>query len=158
MESNTIQERLNVSFSKYRDRIAIESGIGQLTYGELDYMSNDVACQIIHSGIKEGTIIGVFMRDRLELIAIISGILKARCLFVPLDPLLPLPRVTNLMKIINLEYLFTSNQNYDNTFKNQGIKNLYPEERLGRSADRPRSEYGENDPIYIYFTSGSSGS
>ncbi len=69
-----------------------------MTYRALEDLANQLAENLIHKGIKQGDSIGVFLRPCLELPAILLGILKASCSYVPLDPRYPDTRLNLMIK------------------------------------------------------------
>lgn len=59
------------------ERIAVEFGEAQLSYGELESWSNRVAHRLRRLGVGTDTLVGIYMERSLELIVGILGILKA---------------------------------------------------------------------------------
>ena len=88
-----IQNKLSESFKQNQQRIAIEYGNRRILYSELDFQSDIIACQIRKSGMKEHSNIGLLLNGRDKIIVAIVGILKAGCVFVPLDPAFPKRRL-----------------------------------------------------------------
>jgi len=65
--------------------VAIEDGEKQLTYAELDRLSDNVAATLVRDGILPGDAVAISLPRSAELIAGILGILKAGAAYVPLD-------------------------------------------------------------------------
>ncbi|HEX3048707.1 MAG TPA: AMP-binding protein, partial [Bacillota bacterium] len=86
---NTIQAKLQTIFKQYPNQVAIEYGTETMSYQELDHKSNQVAAAIIQNGGAKGSFIGVLTSDKIDLLLALLGILKAGCVFVPIDPLYP---------------------------------------------------------------------
>jgi len=166
-KKKTFQDRLAASFLKFKNNIAVEYGTRQLTYGELDRLSDYIANYIITKGIQKGTFIGILLDDRVEFISALIGILKAGCVLVPLDPFLPLARLENMIAAVDTKYVIGDKTNINrfeegSTQQNRDteffvIPRLPSNEENDRWFTIPVVEYGPEDKIYIYFTSGSTG-
>jgi tyrocidine synthetase III len=169
MNEKTLQYRLINSLEQFTNNTAIECGEQVMSYHELHRQSNYIAHWIIDKGYKKESFIGIFMDDTLQLITAIIGILKAGCVFMPLDPAHPVDRLevmiastgTRLILLdqIQREGLETSEilqrTQSDDAVVNDLIANA-PEDHQWFSTT-PAIEYEPNDKIYIYFTSGSTG-
>ena len=168
IEMNTIQNKLDESFYKYKDNTAIEYGSNHLSYSELENKTKSISNWIIRNKIKKGNLIGIYVDDKIEIISIIIGILKACCVFVPLDTRLPIKRIEKMIRTTNTEIIFTDRANKETLINNccnlrdtltiLSIDDKYDDiyESL-ESKDRGGGEYDIEDKIYIYFTSGSTG-
>jgi amino acid adenylation domain-containing protein len=167
MKKDTFQDRLTGSFHRHYHRVAIEYGTRVKTYAQLDHMSNHIAKWIVQKGIEPGTFIGILLEDRLDFISLIIGILKAGCVFVPLDPANPDSRLELMIRISHLEYIFMDKMNH-NRFKTDGTQRLariefiradelISQEIENGGPEPPALHYDTEDPVYIYFTSGSTG-
>lgn len=167
MVKKTLQRRLYKVFEKYGSETAIEYKGKQFTYDEVDTKSNNIANFIISNNIAKGTFIGIIVEDKSELITTIIGVLKACCVFVPLDPTYPLKRLEAMISGTEVRYIFA-----DRTTKSimEGLSNQNKEKinifDLGKVSDETRElkKQGEpedrsepDDAIYAYFTSGSTG-
>ncbi len=166
--TKTIQKELQNSFKNNSGNIAIEYGKITLTYSELEKKSNYIANYIISKNIKPKTAIGILVESKLEVISIILGILKAGCIFVPLDSNYPVNRTLTMMEISEMKLLFIDSHNINNfesLLKEKtdieviSIDNaLYTQYKLEHKAkQQPDISYNPNDAIYMYFTSGSTG-
>ena len=79
----------------------------QLTYKELSQRSNQLAHFLLNSGVKSETIIGVTLRNSLNLIIAILGILKAGGVYLPLDPNYPAERLQFMLRDAYPQFLVT---------------------------------------------------
>jgi long-chain acyl-CoA synthetase len=68
------------------DKIAVVCGDQQITFAELDKRSNQIANALLGRGIALGDRIAVLMPNGIELIEMLSGIVKTGALTVPLSP------------------------------------------------------------------------
>lgn len=151
----TIQEKLEESFAKFSDNIAMERGFDVLTYYELSKRMDCVADFILKKKIKKGARICLLLENRMELITIMLGVLKAGCIFVPIDTTYPEERIKALINEIDSELVF-----YDQ-IKNQArfpceheyISDVFYQDCDTRSY-QIKADTRPEDPIYAFFTSG----
>ncbi|MFN8459768.1 MAG: amino acid adenylation domain-containing protein [Anaerolineae bacterium] len=68
-----------------------------LTYGELDRRANQVAHFLQARGVGPETLVGLFMERSVELVVGAIGVLKAGGAFIPLDPAIPVDRLTFML-------------------------------------------------------------
>ena len=159
----TLQGQLKQCFETYKDNRAIEYGDKQASYEVLDQKSRYIANRIIRAGIQAGTFVGVLLEDKLELIAAIVGILRARCVFVPLDSDYPDKRIEQMLSASDLAYVLCDEDNSSRLHRiSDSITTITVNEDFYSSDDgyfvrEPDLEYGEKDKIYVYFTSGTTG-
>jgi amino acid adenylation domain-containing protein len=103
--NRTIQARLIESFKKYPDHIAIECEGNRLTYRQLGQQSNFIANWLIVQGIKKESFIGIMVDDKISLVTVILGIIKAGCVFVPLDSHYPDRRTRDMLQASEIPYI-----------------------------------------------------
>jgi amino acid adenylation domain-containing protein len=176
-------ERVQDMFSRVAERCAAEAAIEargkQVTYAELEAKSNNLANFLIASGATRGSIVAIMTEDVVELITAIIGVLKARCVFVPLDATLPEKRLQAMVEQISPSWFVVESSLHQKANKiaiNQGSKAFavcldgrQAEDdccaglvRVGgfgayRDTAKPAAASDPDDPCYIYFTSGSTG-
>lgn len=165
MKFQTIQSALTDCFhEKYRNRIAIEHQERQVTYNQLAIASSVLAGKLSAAGAMKGMHIGVLSDDRSIIIAAAVAIFKLGCVFVPLDPSFPVSRLRALGKTADLRYIVLDDalsaelkeQWLDDSVESLQInKSVFF--RAGTATDFDAQVYNENDPIYIYFTTGTTG-
>ncbi|QZT62259.1 acyl-CoA synthetase [Mycolicibacterium austroafricanum] len=64
------------------DRVALISGDEQLTYAELEEKSNRLAHYLIEQGVKKDDKVGLYCRNRIEIVIAMLGIVKAGAILV----------------------------------------------------------------------------
>lgn len=83
-------------FAEIRDRHPLRPAVvdeeGSLSYGGLDAEANRIARVLLGQGLAPETRVGVMIGRERSLIAALLGVLKAGCVYVPIDPTLPLER------------------------------------------------------------------
>ncbi|HEY6348111.1 MAG TPA: amino acid adenylation domain-containing protein [Candidatus Angelobacter sp.] len=78
--------------------VAVECEEQQLTYGELNRRSNQLAHHLRWSGVKPDTVVAVCVERSPEMVVVLLGILKAGGAYMPLDPAYPLERLQFMVK------------------------------------------------------------
>jgi len=76
----------------FPDQISTTGPGGRLTYAELNEMSNRVANFLIEKGLEPGDRVGLVLSKSIQAVSILFGILKARCVYVPVDRNAPMER------------------------------------------------------------------
>ena len=64
------------------DRVALISGGEQLTYGELEAKANRLAHYLLAQGVKKDDKVGLYCRNRIEIVIAMLGIVKAGAILV----------------------------------------------------------------------------
>jgi amino acid adenylation domain-containing protein len=175
----SVQELFSKAAGKYKSNIAIEGAAKRLTYGVLEEKANKLASLLMQSAASPGSIVAIMTDSTVEMIASIIGILKAGCVFVPLDANLPEQRLKAMLSdvqprwfLVESKYLPVINRlNAEN-----GLSGVAIILDGSRPPDRPYSnitvadclrednvalnrdvKFDPDMPCYIYFTSGSTG-
>jgi amino acid adenylation domain-containing protein/thioester reductase-like protein len=76
----------------HASRVAVRYGEQQLSYRELDALSDAIA-RGLSACVPPGARIGLSMQKSVLLVATVLGVLKAGCAYVPLDPAYPAERL-----------------------------------------------------------------
>lgn len=165
MQYSTIQELINGSFRAMSEgHVLIQQRTKKVTAGELQKGSRLISKWILEEKLGKGTAIAILMEDRIEMIACILGILEAACVFVPLETNYPADAIKEMLQIANVQIVLTEDhyEKYNSIFEKLkirviNIKKLQLIVSAGSSEEtdviQPKL-YSPGDPIYIYFTSG----
>ncbi len=84
-----LRETASVSADK---AVAIYAG-GELTYGELDALSDRLAAGLDAAGLQPGTAVALQLPNIPQYLIAYFGILKAGCIVVPLNVMLKAPEI-----------------------------------------------------------------
>jgi amino acid adenylation domain-containing protein len=99
----TVVELFRGQARRVPDRIAATYEDRHLTYRELDAMSDAVAARLETPGV----LVAVQMERSLEMLAVLLGILKAGCAYVPVDPAYPRMRIEHMLRDSNPAVILT---------------------------------------------------
>jgi len=167
-EWDVIQHMMTGSFQAHPDRIALEYGEEGLTYGELEKKAEGIDRLIRERGAAPGTFIGVNLENKRDFMAALIGILKARCVFVPLDTELPLHRVNEMLELTQTRLVICSGTSREQleTYPHLGrapgrhtpvlVEDIAGEESRREELSQEPG-YHPEDTVYVYFTSGTMG-
>ncbi|MGD2087797.1 MAG: amino acid adenylation domain-containing protein [Candidatus Aminicenantes bacterium] len=104
----TIHELITEQVRNTPDHMALVFGDQQLTYGQLNEKTNQMAGILRSRGTKADTIIGLMVERSVEMIIGIFSILKAGGAYLPIDPHYPQDRIFYMVADSNTKILVTS--------------------------------------------------
>lgn len=141
-------------------KVAVEFEGKHLTYSELNSTANQVARYLRKLGIEEGGFVGICVERSIEMLIGIIGILKAGCVYIPLDPAFPANRLNYMLNDANIKMLLTSNKLKD-IFNKEDVKIILLDEDWNRiekeNVENVNSQVSSEDLAYVIYTSGSTG-
>jgi amino acid adenylation domain-containing protein len=171
-----ILEQLDQTCQHFKEHIAIQWNDKQVTYAVLDNKANRLANCLIASQLPKGSIVAVILDDRINIIITLIGILRAGCVFVPLDPEFPEERLRHIVTELSPDCFITqtkfnrlvahiSNHNKKSRLLNIEGNNASEKAHLVPiieplnyfSAEKPTVSVDNEAMCYIYYTSGSTG-
>ncbi|THV42210.1 amino acid adenylation domain-containing protein [Glycomyces buryatensis] len=140
------------------DDTAVESGDGDLTYGDLVSRSSELAGLLNHLGVGADDRVGLFAEPSLDLMIGVWGILFSGGAYLPLSPDYPQDRIRYMIQDSGLDVIVTQQHLVDDlrTFAPQATRIVTLDEAEGFPGARP-SGPGSSDLAYVIYTSGSTG-
>ncbi|CAL2089900.1 Tyrocidine synthase 3 [Tenacibaculum sp. 190524A02b] len=143
--NKTLVDLFREQVAKNPEAIAIVYENKQITYQELDSLSNAMANDLLGTGlIEKETFIGVELKRNDWLVVSLLAVLKTGSAYVPIDPLYPQERINYIKK--DSECTFVITENYIEEFK-----------RKEQNIHTPQVEIVNNQLAYVIYTSGSTG-
>ena len=146
--------------NKTPDGIAVEYEDQQLTYGELDKYSNQLADHLIRLGVGPETHVALCLERSMEMVVAVLGTLKAGAAYVPIDPALPGDRVSYILADTQSALLLTRRQLAGRLPDNQVevcYLDLDEAPFSDRATSKPESNASALQAAYTIYTSGSTG-
>ncbi|KZE03981.1 Long-chain-fatty-acid--CoA ligase [Bacillus mycoides] len=138
------------------DNIAVQFENETITYSELNERANYVGSELLKKGVNKDSIVGIMSESSIGMIAAVLGALKAGAAYLPIDPSMPLERLSYIIKDSKMDALITSQANFKVTDLSAD-KILQLESLDGKSAASPRRTTTKNSLAYVIYTSGSTG-
>lgn len=156
----TIQECVINAMERYQNKIAIEYGSKEESYSELNRNSENIANMLLKRKQKDNLVIGLLMNNKIHLIEGILGILRAGCIFVPLDVNHQEQRLRSMADYVDMDCVL-----YEDETEERFQKIFEGRTEIGLNIDSEELPikqelsvvYHVDDPIYIFFTSGTTG-
>ncbi|MBL4673508.1 MAG: amino acid adenylation domain-containing protein, partial [Arenicella sp.] len=144
------------------DAIALEFEAQELSYGELNKRSNQLAHHLVSHGVKPDTLVGLCVERSLEMVIGILGILKAGGAYVPLDPTYPDARLSYMLSDSGVELLLTQSDLLEKIpTSDQHIIILDDDKNLllesSENLDKNKLKLTPAHLAYVIYTSGSTG-
>jgi len=145
----------------FPDNIALAFQDKQLTYEELNERSNQLAHFLIGKGVKEETLVPVFIERGTEVLVAILGILKAGGAYVPIDPAYPSDRIGFMLKDISARLVLSSKESFQKLPEGHNLAVLVIDEDWPIISQLPAknivSIVNPQSLAYVIYTSGSTG-
>ncbi|MWV42875.1 amino acid adenylation domain-containing protein [Paenibacillus sp. HJL G12] len=162
-DDETIVAMLDSVVSKYSERIALSYYEDQLSYGQLDRLSNQIAHMLISKGLRKGQFVSLFLDRGLDTIVCLLGIMKAGGAYVPLDPAHPDDRNAYIISDTKSHLIMTQEKYISklsallDNFETKPQLLLLDSKLEGYSEDSCNVDIEPDDLAYVIYTSGSTG-
>lgn len=157
-----VLEYLEKSVSLYKDKCAVIEEENKITYEELLIRSKSVGSKISDVCESNEPII-IFMDKGIDTLVAFFGSVYAGCFYTLINPTFPINRINQISEVLNAKCVITNKENLDyarNCFKSliildiEEINNNLINEKLLIERRKNQIDY---DPLYVNFTSGSTG-
>ncbi len=159
---NNVLDYLSETVVKYPDKPAFVDEHDTLTFRNLKSAIDSIGTALLHKGCSKEPVI-VFMDKSVKEIATFMGVIAAGCYYVPIDSEMPAMRISKIIDNCEPRICIVDSANKE-AAKELGFSGEILE--YDAIADGPvdeaalkkiRDETVDIDPIYIVFTSGSTG-
>ena len=159
---NNVIEYLEKSSIKFKNKIAVIEEDKKLSYSKLNSYSKIVGSFIAEKGLFNEPIV-IFMDKGIDTLISFFGSIYAGCYYSLVNPEFPESRISQIRDVINTRLVITNEKNLDNAkkyFSNSlvvdisEIKNYKINKKILSVVKEKHIDY---DPLYINFTSGSTG-
>jgi amino acid adenylation domain-containing protein len=154
-----VHDMISEKAQEQPNKIALCGWDGELTYGELNAMSNGLATHLVDLGVEVEKVVPLCFEKSIWTVVAILGILKAGAAFVLLDPTLPAQRLRVLCESVKACIAMTSTS-CSSTLEGI-VKHVLT---FGRHATYaytslipPPTPVKPENLAYVIFTSGSTG-
>lgn len=143
--------------------VAVRCAGAELSYSQLHRRSDRLAELLIEAGVQPGTLVGLSARRDLDLAVALVGIMKAGAGYFPLDPSYPRQRLEFMVDDVAPKVIVVSAATRDAMPAPDGVRLLCLDD-TDVQAELSNGPTGAelpvphpDDPMYLVFTSGSTG-
>ncbi len=154
--NTTVLDTFHETVSKKPEQPALSYNGVTLSYYELDKKANQLAHFLIRNDIPVESTIGIGLKHSPEMVIALLGVLKAGCIYVPIDPEYPQARIEQIVFDAALKLVIVkepmSAVSIDHLLWEDFTKTLDTLPFL-----RPDSALRSSEIAYIIYTSGSTG-
>ena len=157
VEDITVVDMFRRQVAKNGEKTAVVFKDQKITYQELDDLSDRVAAHLAERGLVKGDVVSILISRNTFMSITVLGVLKAGCVYEPLDPTYPKERLNFMMKDADAKYLIAEEDLRELVDEYEGdvlftsdIASL-PETSLQVPAPQPE------DLFTLLYTSGSTG-
>lgn len=161
-EMNHVLEYLERSARLYPDKEAFEDASHVLTFAQTLDTARAVGSYLSEFGYAKAPV-AVFLDKNIESIVSFLGVLYSGNFYCPLDSQMPLDRIQTIMGVLNPRMVITDQAHLEEAKKFASSCELVLYEEAKKASVRAeilsniRKESTELDPLYVLFTSGSTG-
>ncbi|KAF4967048.1 hypothetical protein FSARC_5339 [Fusarium sarcochroum] len=161
-EEKCIHELFRAQARQRPESVAVEAWDGNLTYAELDDMSDRLARELRTKGVVSGSLIAFVFEKSLWTVVAVIGIIKAGAASVPISADDPPARKKQVISNAGIKVIVTSSAEYENCVGlAPGVLEISASTISAMSSDSvsPDDDYAR-DPsalAFVIYTSGSTG-
>lgn len=160
MQKNVIEYLIKTA-SRFPEKVAVQDERGEITFRELLHSAQKIASGIVRLAVSNRPV-GVFMPKGHEMVTCFSGIVLSGNFYVPLDVKSPDSRLSAIIDSLDSSLIVTNRANYARCRSLWDKSILVLEDVLadaGTQADEVTvwQTRVDTDPLYVLFTSGSTG-
>jgi amino acid adenylation domain-containing protein len=142
------------------DTIAVVDATERLTYAELQTCANQLAHELVASGVEPGSLVAVLMDRQIPLLVAMLAVFQTGAAYLPIDPTFPPERQEFMLADSQAPVLITE-EKYLGTVDSGASAVICVDrdaERIAERSTEPLSvDVDPDDRAYIIYTSGSTG-
>lgn len=145
------------------DKTAVIADDGEMTFAELNAAARKIGTGLMkYTDVRRP--IPILMNKGCHCLASFFGVVEAGCFYSLLNPMLPASRLAQILDVLDADVVLADKEFYDlaDTLSDRPV--LLMEEFLDEEAQedtaalaRVREQMIDKDPLYAFFTSGSTG-
>jgi amino acid adenylation domain-containing protein len=154
-----VHELFELQAERTPDACAVIFKERSLTYAELDYRANQLACNLVKFGVGPDVTVGICAERSIEFIIGLLGVLKAGGTCLPLDPVFPKDHLAFMLQDGDVRFLLVDGQTVHRLPENQArIIRLDAGSDLTDAPQKGPHNYVTSENVaYLIYTSGSTG-
>ena len=155
-EDKTLSKAFREHAIAEAESLAVDDGVNQITYGELEHSSNSIAYELQNNyNISVGSNVALMLPRNYHFPELALALNKIRACFIPIDNSYPDKRIEHMLEISEAECIITTEEFAES--HNFKISTICME-NLNNDHDVELDIAGNGDDLFaIFFTSGTSG-
>lgn len=168
LPGNSIHELFERQARLSPESPAIYYGNSMFSYQQLGQQAEKIAGFIHQLQLPAQTLLGIYLHRSVEMLALVLGILKANCVYVPLDTKYPALKIENIVIESKISHLFATGEYFDQLqhhfsenitqqLQIYDVKKIITHLSVGETKRAAKAELPDNKLAYIMFTSGTTG-
>jgi amino acid adenylation domain-containing protein len=162
-EEKTVIQQFEEQVKRTPDRIMADYRAHQVTYKTVNQKANQKSAELRAKGVKPGTIVGIMIEPSIEMMIGLIAIQKAGGAYLPMELRNPPKRLNDMLRDAGVCHVLTTRKSIEKQeIETEPIEIIYGDE-YGSQYDEhidkvdPENVNKPQDPIYIIYTSGTSG-
>ena len=162
LETRCVHQLFKIRAKQTPQAIALKCQERQLTYGELNQKSNQLAHYLQNLGVGKNSLVGLYLERSLDMVVGVLGILKAGAGYVPLDRENPPSRLAYILEDSQIKVLLTESALEAELPESANLQSSIYLDRDWHQIERESSDnlnidLDPSDVAHIVYTSGSTG-
>lgn len=159
MEAENVPALIAAAFAAMPSQPAADFYGMKLTRAQLAERSDRLAAWLIRNGAGPGSLAAIYMDRSLEMLVAMLGVMKAGAAYVPLDPMFPPVRITQIVEETNVPVMITLSGHLDALPKSRAKVIALDDESAGLESEPMVTlpKIKSDARAYVIFTSGSTG-
>ena len=162
----TVVDKILSQSRKCPTAVAIRDVERDVSYAQLDELSNHLAKQLLYYGLRPGDFVCVLLNRRASFPISVLAILRSGGVYIPIDATYPEERVDYVVNDSTARLIITSHDvispKYARRMESMGLKVFYVDEKLVCSEEKEESSCDinlsdQNGMAYMIYTSGTTG-
>ena len=156
-----ILEYLEATAAAVPEKLAFSDGKSDLSFGELQRASRAIGSALTHMGARREAVV-VYMDKHPNVMSAFFGVIYAGCFYACIDPKTPADRVKTIVENLDAKIMIADSRSYKKAEAFEMPTLLRFEDVAASEIDDAalcavRARQIDTDPIYVVFTSGSTG-
>ena len=154
---NTVQSLFELEVQADPKRVAVVFGAEEITYGELNRRTNNLAAELQSLGVRKESLVGVILKRSPNLIVSLLAILKAGGAYLPLDPGYPVERISMMLEDAAPQLIITESSLMERVAETNATLVCIDKLPLAHDLPNPACTTTSDSLAYVMYTSGSTG-
>src|SRR5689334_6545478 len=155
-----VQQMFEAQVNQTPDALALVFEDERVTYGELNARANQLAHYLRSLGAGPEVLVGIFLKNSVEMIVALLGVLKSGAAYVPLDTKLPVERLRLMVQDTRVPLLITETRLLSK-LPDLEVRTICLDDEhdliAREGVANPSPAAGLENLAYVIYTSGSTG-